>query len=239
MFKRIVSCFAVLLVLFSCSNNNNPEINETFVTQTSNPNDLRCGAFSMAFYKWLKEGKTYSLDQTADYNTVDNIYSAIKFGSAYSSVYVTGMGTINLSQSSNPLNLLHYANSTLGYTSAEFYRDETIQQMEDIYNAISANDGTLLGTYSSKSKTGGIPSLSTGQYAIVVFLVSDIYNMPLSLHWILFHKTTNGYEYYDPYFGKPLSATEAQLRGSTHISVNYAGIGQRKLKSFNSCLLLP
>jgi hypothetical protein len=236
--KSIVGCLilAIFCTIFvSCSNGANQDPDQIFVTQTSDANDLRCGAFSLAFYKWLKEGKTYSSDQTTDYSTVDSIYTNVKFGSAYSNV-----GGMDLSASSNPLKMLHYAIDTLGESSAEFYRDSTIPEMEGIHTAISTNDSSLLTTYTAKDKTGGIPTLNNGDYAIVVCAVYFANGIgPISLHWILFHKTLTGYIFYDPYFGMAKSATENQLRGIEQISVTYPEFGERRLQSMNSCLFLP
>jgi hypothetical protein len=233
-YRKIGIFLSVGLICISCSNGTTPDTDQTFVTQTSDQDDLRCGAFSMAYYKWLNEGKTYSLDQAADYSIVDSIYSQIKFGNAYSNV-----AGLDLSTMSSPLQMLRYANTTLGETSAEFYRDSSISEMEGIYTAISNFDSSLLSTYSSKSKTGGIPALVANQYAVVVFSVELTNGTPVALHWILFHRTSSGYEYYDPYFGVAKSATVAQLKGDTTISVNYPGIGNRILRSMNSCLFLP
>ena len=218
----------------SLNNINGIKQEQTFVTQTFDPGDLRCGAFSMAFYKWLNyEGKTYSSDQTADYSIVDNIYTQITFGSAYSNI-----GEYNLSATGNPLKMLDYACTVLGNTSAEFYRDNTIPEMEGIHTAITFLDSDLFAGYAAKDKTGGIPALGTGQYAIVVFSVALVNDTFEALHWILFHKTASGYELYDPYLGKAIPANENQLKGREPIFVTYP-VGDRKLLSMNSCLYLP
>jgi len=210
-----------------------------FVTQTSDPSDFRCGAFSIAYYQWLKAGKTYSSNEAADYAVVDAIYYQIKFGNLYNAVAVTGMGTHNMSGASSPLNMLHYIVNQSLNTGAEFFIDDSNPAMNDIYNAIRTNDGELLASYSSKLKTGGIPTLRIGQYAIVVFLISMPNGAPVDLHWVLFYRNSNGYEFYDPFFGTALSATESQMKGSEPILVTYPGFGDRILTSMNSCLLLP
>jgi len=239
---RVFALCAALFIsvaLTSCDKKNNEDDKILFVTQTTVSSDLRCGAFSLAYYKWIKEGKIVSSNATADYATVDAIYAQIKFGSLYSAVAITGMGTQDLSATSCPLNMLHHAVAELANTGAEIYRDATIPAMNDIYNAIGINNGDLLATYNAKVKTGGIPTLNVGQYAVVVFFVASPGEMSGSLHWVLFHRNSSGYQFIDPYFGTPMPATEAQMKGSATISVTYPVFGARILQSMNSCLLLP
>jgi hypothetical protein len=238
--KKIISGI-FMLILVSCftTRPNTEQGDKTFVKQTSAPGDLRCGAFCMAFYKWLKEGKTYSADQSADYNTVNSIYDEVKFGSAYSSVSITGIGTMNLSAYNNPLKLLVYADTKLENSSAKFYRDTSDAMINDIYNEVLAHDSSIMRTYGEKIKTGGIPSLANDDYAIVVILVTNALDTPINIHLLLFHKTPDGLEYYDPYSGVSKQATEEQLRGAEIIEIDDAEEGLLKLRSLNSCLLLP
>jgi hypothetical protein len=228
--------FVILLIAFvACSNGtNNPE--GPFVKQSTDPSDQMCGSYSLAYYKWLKAGKTYTEDESADRAEVSTIYAAVKFGTQYSAVSITGFGIQNLSILNNPLKMLDYAVTEFGNTDAELYRDETNLALNDIYTAIQTRDTQLVNTYNTKIKTGGIPALGNDQYAIVLFRVTD----NNAMHWILFHKTARGLEYYDPYFGIAKKATDAQIRGTMSITAKYPHpIGKKTLCSLNSCLLLP
>lgn len=211
-----------------------PILNQTFVTQTSNPNDMRCGAFVLAFYQWLKQGKTVSSNFEEDYALVDSIYPNVKFGEKYESI--NGM---NLSFMSCPIKILDYAASTMGITSTQYYWDDSVWEMNIIHDAILEKDSQLFSRHSSRKNTGGIPDLETGQFAIVVFSMVLPNGTPISFHWILFHKIFLGYVLYDPFFGIVRFATEEELRGTQSITVTYPGLSERIITSLNSGIILP
>jgi len=199
-----------------------------FVTQKPYP-DMMCGAYSLAFYKWLKSGKTYSKNEAADRKEVAAIYNQVKFGTSYSRVDVTGMGVQNLSAANNPIKMFDYVVEVLGKSTAKFYYDSNNPALVSIKNSIEANDATLMTKHSERILSIGIPSLNVGQYAIVLFRVGK----GASLHWILCHNNENGLVFYDPYFGEARPITDAQMRGNSTLEVKYAN-----LQSLNSCIFL-
>jgi hypothetical protein len=195
-----------------------------------------CGSYSLAYYTWLKQGRTYSENESADRAEVTAIYNEVLFGPSYSAVVIPILGTQDLSILNNPLKMLRYAVTELNRTEAKLCYDDTSPVLDALYSAVQSRDSQLVSDYLAKIETGGIPVLNNGQYAIVLFLVTD----NNAMHWILFHKTAGGLEYYDPYFGTAKTATEAQLRGTEDIPAHYPSpIGNRTLHSLNSCLLLP
>jgi len=238
--KNTVRNFAIIVfavvftVMFTSCSKDNPDEPEKrrFVTQASNPNDQMCGAYCLAFYKWLKAGKTYSENEAEDRSEVQTIYNQVVFGSAYSNVSVMGIG-VNLSMSNNPIKMLDFSVETLGKNTARLYYDSNTPALVDIKNAIETNDAFLMAKHSERIFTAGIPVLNSGQYAIVLFLVVENW----ALHWILFHNTGNGLAYYDPYFGEARTATDAQMRGVATLQVAYFN-NLRTLQSLNSCLFL-
>ena len=214
----------VLVVIFtgvSCAT-------KTFVTQKPYP-DMMCGAYSLAFYKWLKSGKTYSQNEAKDRAEVVAIYNQVKFGSSYSSVKVTNMGVQNFSIANNPVKMLDYAVEVLGKSTAKFYYDNNNPALVSIKNSIEENDTTLITKHAERIFINGIPALNVGQYALVLFLIGK----GTSLHWVLCHNTENGLMAYDPYFGVARPITDAQMRGNSTLQVTYS-----ILQSLNSCLFL-
>ena len=199
---------------------------KTFVTQKPYP-DTMCGAYTLAYYKWLKSGKTYSENEMADRSEVVAIYNQVMFGTSYSSVNVTNIGALNLSVANNPLKMLDYVVEVLGKSTAKFYYDSNNPVLVSIKNSIEANDATLMAKHSDRIHSAGIPALNVEQYALVLFQVGG------SLHWILCHNTGNGLVSYDPYFGEARPITNAEMRGNSALQVSYS-----TLQSLNSCLLL-
>ncbi|MDR1177390.1 MAG: hypothetical protein LBK64_01045, partial [Spirochaetaceae bacterium] len=59
-----------------------PGRKRAFVTQPGGGN-RQCGAFSTAYYQWLKAGKTLSADPREDKAAVDAIYNEIQFGGGF------------------------------------------------------------------------------------------------------------------------------------------------------------
>lgn len=200
---------------------------KTFVTQKPYP-DMMCGAYTLAYYKWLKSGKTYSENEAADRSEVLAIYNQVKFGSSYSSVNVTGIGIRNLSVANNPLKMLDYAVEVLGKSTTKFYYDSNNPVLVSMKNSIETNDSTLMTKHSDRIHTIGIPALNIGQYVLVLFRLGEG-----SLHWILCHNNRNGLVFYDPYFGEARPITDAQMRGNSTLQVTYS-----TLESLNSCLFL-
>ena len=205
----------------------------TFVTQSSDPSDQMCGAYSLAFYKWLKAGKAHSESEATDRFEVQTIYNQIMFGPAYFNVSATGMGVVNLSMANNPVKMLDFSVEVLEKSTAKFFYDGNNPALVDIKNYIETNDASLMTKHSDNISTIGIPVLNSGQYAIVLFLVVE----SLSLHWILFHNTGSNLVYYDPYFGEAKVAREAQMRGNSTLQATYFN-SPSKLQSLNSCLFL-
>jgi len=201
---------------------------KTFVTQKPYP-DMMCGAYSLAFYKWLTSGKTYSENEAADRAEVVAIYNQVVFGTSYSRVDVTGMSIQNLSTASNPAKMLDYAVEALEKSTAKFYYDSNNPVLVSLKKSIEANDASLVMKHSDRILSTGIPALNVGQYTIVLFSVGK----SASLHWVLCHNTGNGLVFYDPYFGEAKTITDTQMRGTSSLQVTYS-----ILQSLNSCLLL-
>jgi hypothetical protein len=217
----VIIALAVIFIGASCDK-------KTFVTQKPYP-DMMCGAYSLAFYKWLKSGKTYSENEAADRAEVVTIYNQVMFGTSYSRVDVTSMGVQNFSAANNPVKMLDYAVEVLGKSTAKFYYDSNNPALVSIKNSIEANDVTLMTKHSDRIFAVGIPALNVGQYALVLFRVGK----GASLHWVVCHNNGNGLVFYDPYFGEARPITDAQMRGSSTLQVTYS-----ILQSLNSCLFL-
>jgi len=208
-------------VMFTCNG-------QAFITQKPYP-DMMCGAYNLAFYKWLTSGKTFSENEAADRAEVVTIYNQVMFGASYSRIDVTGMGIQNFSAINNPAKMLDYAVEVLGKSTAKFYYDSNNPALVSIKKAIEANDASLVTKHSDRILAIGIPTFNVGQYAAVLFRVGN----SASLHWILCHNTGNGLVAYDPYLGKAIQITDAQMRGTSTLEVPYS-----VLQSLNSCLLL-
>jgi len=205
-------------VMFTCKGQ------KTFITQKPYP-DMMCGAYSLAFYKWLTSGKTYSENEAVDRAEVAAIYNQVMFGTSYSRANVTGVSVA----SSNPAKMLDYSVEVLGKSTAKLYYDSNNPALISIKKTIEEIDASLMMKHSDRFIAIGIPALDVGQYAIVLFRVGK----GASLHWILCHNTGNGLVAYDPYFGEARTITDAQMRGSSTLQVSYS-----ILQSLNSCLLL-
>jgi hypothetical protein len=201
---------------------------KTFVTQNPYP-DMMCGAYTLAYYKWLKSGKTYSENETEDRTEVVTIYNQVVFGPSYSKVDVRGMGVQNFTAYNNPVKMLDYAVEVLGKSTAKFYYDRNNPALVSIKNSVETNDPALMTKHSDRTLNLGIPALNVGQFALVLFRVGN----GVALHWVLCHNTGNGLVFYDPYFGEARPITDAQMRGNSTLQVTYS-----TLQSLNSCLLL-
>ena len=213
----VIIALAAIITGVSCTT-------KTFVTQNPYP-DTMCGAYSLAYYKWLKSGKTYSDNEAADRSEVETIFNQVKFGSSYSNVDVTSIGFRNLPVANDPLKMLDYAVEVLGKSTAKFYYDSNNSTIVFIKNLIEANDSTLMKKHSNRVISSGIPTLNVGQYAIVLFLVGK----GPTMHWVLCHNTENGLVAYNPSDGEARSITVVQMQGKSSYSI---------LQSLNSCLLL-
>ena len=204
-------------VIVTCNGKKN------FVTQKPYP-DMMCGAYSLAFYKWLSSGKTYSENEATDRAEVTAIYNQVMFGTSYAKANVTGV-TVS---SSNPVKMLDYSVEVLGKSKAKLCFDSNNPALVSIKKTIETIDASLMAKHSDRILAIGIPALDVGQYAVVLFRVGK----STSLHWILCHNTGNGLMAYDPYFGEARAITDAQMRGVSTLQVSYS-----ILQSLNSCLL--
>jgi hypothetical protein len=210
------------------------EEQKSFVKQSPACSDQMCGSYALAYYKWLTNKILYSENDQEDRNEVINIYKNVVFGNAYDSIDITGMGRLNLSEANHPVKMLDYAIKNLHKINAAFYYDGENKSILDMKDSIQSKDNSLFKKYETKIFSTGIPQVLKDQYAIVLF-----YGLNGSaLHWILFHRKLNGqFEYFDPYFGMPIIATDFQMRGKEEIDSNYP-FGNLVLISLNSCLML-
>jgi hypothetical protein len=222
--KKTVAIISVVFafMIIDCSKGSTSQ-DKDFVIQVK---DNMCGAYCIAYYKWLESGKKYSIDQSIDRTEVSTIYENTKFGLQYKNANIPGLHTGNISEWSSPLFMLNYIIASNLNDNAKYYTGSDKYMIKEIIK----NDSSMLSSFSNAIFFEELPPLSNGQYAILGVSVERLGGF----HWILLHKTSHGFEYYDPGIGSALLANSNQIKGIEKIDTGY-----RKYQSLNIGLLLP
>jgi hypothetical protein len=209
MMKRHIWFLALLpILLYTACQLETPERTQDarFVKQTNEPN---CGGFTTVYYQWLKEGKYSSADEAADKAVVDSVYTKIKFGDSYSSVFE------GLENGSNPAKIMQYLGEAVGDPGL-FYLDPNDTAFQGIKTAIQTIDSDLWEKLEDNVRNEVIPDLKPFQYAIGIYSVfNTVEHLQTSqldgLHYLLFHHNGELLVAYNPWDGYPKPAYYEQL----------------------------
>jgi hypothetical protein len=188
-----------------------------FVTQPGGGNN-QCGAFSTAYYQWLRAGKTYSGDIQADNAEVDAIYSGIQFGSAFADALKPYGIPVTYS---DPLKIMKFLGSGNTGAAGIMHRKPGDALIDSLYALLSRLETEDFNAACKEDRL--IPELDAAHpYAIVLCKSKK----GSSLHYMLFQRLeSGGLVYYDPYTGAPAPANYAMMNGSAGLDSAWVSSG--------------
>jgi hypothetical protein len=188
-----------------------------FITQPGGGNN-QCGAFSAAYYQWLKAGKTQSGDKGVDKAEVDAIYDEIQFGSAFARAL--GPYGIPLDYS-DPLKIMKFLGAGNTGAAGTLYRKPGDPLLDSLYTLIGSIEPDDFNA--ARKEDAALPELDAEHpYAIVLCKTQN----NRSLHYMLFaRQESGGLVYYDPYAGAPATASHAMMIGQTPINKTWISSG--------------
>ncbi|SFR68036.1 hypothetical protein [Anaeromicropila populeti] len=129
-------------------------------------NDTMCGAYALAYWKWMCFSKRNlsAPPQDNDINYVKSIYGIVKFG---------GNAPVpSLAEDADPINMMYWYENIMPDSSVSFYTgdNETIKKLIGLISAVGAPQKVL---YDELNNLGQIISstitLMNGQYAIMLY----------------------------------------------------------------------
>lgn len=211
-----------------------------FITQTDLDGNS-CGAFTIAYWKWLKNGRNpnnRTLAPTEDKNEIKKIYELIKF---YSNA-----PAMALEDNCNPINMMCLLDSLINIKTTFYYKSQSVveilyqliryQAQKKAKNNQQNQYSILLQLENSQIQKGmSLPLPTSGRYAIVIcsVLCGAIYG---GLHYILVGELSAGrYQMMNPHKGIWEPITNEQYSGTTDIEVYFDEVhGQEESPDWRS-----